>query len=276
MRYTLRLLTAQQFQRATALVCAAEMARLSDEATWGTSRSASGCGSAPTSARSGSTRPRSSSQRASRGGGYRLTVLQIQRCPWCGTHDRRRATSSADAEHAADLRVLRRRAGRVPVRAGRRPSRRACRSSPSTRRSTGSRPAFLIATVDKFARLAREGEAASLFGYVSRRCDRHGYVHPDYRHCDIKDGSKHRAEDGLPAAAVRPVARLRPPDLIIQDELHLITGALGTTVGPVRGRRRRAVPPGATAARRAGAATARRLDRDRAQRAGPGPRAVRA
>lgn len=41
-------------------------------------------------------------------------------------------------------------------------------------------PAFVIATVDKFARLAREGEAASLFGYVGRRCGRHGYVHSDY------------------------------------------------------------------------------------------------
>ena len=35
MRYTLRLLTSQQFQRATAMVCAAELRRRADEATWG-------------------------------------------------------------------------------------------------------------------------------------------------------------------------------------------------------------------------------------------------
>ena len=53
-------------------------------------------------------------------------------------------------------------------------------------------PAFVIATVDKFARLAREGEAAALFGYVGRRCARHGYVHPDYAGCDIRTGTPGR------------------------------------------------------------------------------------
>src|SRR2546430_17568722 len=63
-------------------------------------------------------------------------------------------------------------------------------------------PVFVIATVDKFARLAREGEAAALFGYVGRRCGRHGYGHPDYAGCDIKTGP--RTRPGLRAARAAP------------------------------------------------------------------------
>lgn len=55
MRYTLRLLTLQQFERATALICAMECIRLDDEATLGASPSPSECGSA-------NPRPRTRSQ----------------------------------------------------------------------------------------------------------------------------------------------------------------------------------------------------------------------
>lgn len=230
MRYTLRLLTAQQFQRATALMCAAEMARIEDQATWGTEPFRIGLWVGTDVSPKRYDEAEAQLTKANSGGGYRLTVLQIQRCPWCG--------SKIAARH------VRADAGkrRVYVYCGDDLAR--CPFAEGGTAEEGLpvltvdeeiyrlAPAFLIATVDKFARLAREGEAAALFGYVSRRCERHGFVHTDYKHCDIKDGSKHPAtKDGLPAAAVRPTGRLRPPDLIIQDELHLITGALGTTVG---------------------------------------------
>ncbi len=65
MRYTLRLLTAQQFQRATALVCAAELARLDDVETWGVEPFRIGCGSGPTSAPPSASRKQMNSSRRS-------------------------------------------------------------------------------------------------------------------------------------------------------------------------------------------------------------------
>lgn len=229
MRYTLRLLTAQQFQRATTLVCAAELARRDDVATWGDEPFRIGLWVGTDVSPKRYDEAADQLQKAHGGRGYRLTVLQIQRCPWCGTR-----VEARDVRTEPALR-------RVYVYCG--DELAECPFADGGEVPDGLpvltvdeeiyrlAPAFVIATVDKFARLAREGEAASLFGHVSRRCERHGFVHPDYQQCDIKDGSKHPKKDGHPAAPVHPAMRLRPPDLVIQDELHLITGALGTTVG---------------------------------------------
>lgn len=226
MRYTLRLLTAQQFQRATALVCAAEIARREDEATWGEEPFRIGLWVGTDVSPKRFEEADEQLKKVNDGASHRLTVLQIQRCPWCGTeitpaNVKGDVTSRRVFVHCGDE------LGRCPFSKG--------GGVPEglpvltvDEEIYRLAPAFVIATVDKFARLAREGEAASLFGFVSKRCARHGYVHPDYSGCTVQS---HPANNGHPAATVMPVARLRPPDLIIQDELHLITGALGTAVG---------------------------------------------
>ena len=231
MRYTLRLLTAQQFQRATTLVCAAERARMGDEATWGTEPFRIGLWVGTDVSPKRYDEAEEQLRRANNsGGGYRLTVLQIQRCPWCGSKIGPRDVYADAGRRRVYVYCSDDLAGCPFAQGGE--SKEGLPVLTVDEEIYRLAPAFLIATVDKFARLAREGEAASLFGYVSKRCERHGFVHPDYRHCEIKDGNNHPAtKDGLPAAAVRPATRLRPPDLVIQDELHLITGALGTTVG---------------------------------------------
>ena len=236
MRYTLRLLTSQQFQRATTLICAAELARREDPTTWGDEPFRIGLwvGTAVSPKRVEEAATEIARVNEQGGAGYRLTVLQLGRCPWCGrTIDPSCVKSDT-------------RAGRIYVRCS--DPLAACPFSEGGRVGDGIPvlttdeeiyrlvPAFVIATVDKLARLAREGQAASLFGYVGRRCERHGYLpHPahdrtiDAFGCTTITG--HRKEAGMPAAAIRPTTRLRPPDLVIQDELHLITGALGTTIG---------------------------------------------
>ena len=86
MRYTLRLLTAQQFQRATALVCAAELARREDEATWGAEPFRIGLWvGTDVSPKRFEEADEQLQQGQRRTAAHRLTVLQVQRCPWCGT-----------------------------------------------------------------------------------------------------------------------------------------------------------------------------------------------
>ncbi|WP_198417812.1 DISARM system helicase DrmA [Cryobacterium serini] len=236
MRYTLRLLTSQQFLRATTLMCAAEMVRGEDPVTWGAEPFRIGLwvGSSVSPKRFAEAEQQVKDVRNDDGNSaYGLTVLQFSSCPWCGTPINPKADVVAVKATQRIHVYCGDKLGSCPFSAGG----IAVDGLPVLTVDDEiyrNPPTFLLATVDKFARLAREGEAASLFGYVSRRCERHGYRHPDTAPtvCKANDHAA-KCEGGrtYPKASVKDVDRLRPPDLIIQDELHLITGALGTAVG---------------------------------------------
>jgi hypothetical protein len=95
-------------------------------------------------------------------------------------------------------------------------------------------PSLVIATVDKFARLAFEPKAAALFGNVEYYHSRWGY----YREgCLPAVNQLPATYQPHPSGYARnrplhvPVSPFRSPDLILQDELHLIEGPLGSMVG---------------------------------------------
>ena len=92
-------------------------------------------------------------------------------------------------------------------------------------------PSMIISTVDKFARMPFRSEIGNIFGHASRKCEQHGFL-PSHTeksfNCTIIGEGTHKTSkytvQNLPE-------QLLPPDLIIQDELHLISGSLGTMVG---------------------------------------------
>ena len=83
-------------------------------------------------------------------------------------------------------------------------------------------PSMLIGTVDKFAMLPFNPRIGMLFGHVNRYCPTHGFL------CRT---SNHPAthKEGVQVLPIRKA--LPPPDMVIQDELHLINGPLGSMVG---------------------------------------------
>jgi hypothetical protein len=87
-------------------------------------------------------------------------------------------------------------------------------------------PTIVIATVDKFATLPWNEQTGLLFGNADRYCSRCGYLARGEEHV-----SYHKATKILPRVKPVSVKPFYPPELIIQDELHLITGPLGTIYG---------------------------------------------
>lgn len=243
MRYTLRLLTAQQFQRAAALVAACEVRRRelaeTDERWRGTPfRIGLWVG--------GSLTPNSfdvaggmigGAKMGGKGGGVgRATPLQLVACPWCGSSLSLVSDVQTDSVLWRTLVYCSDKFGECPF-------------TEAGEERTGVRregipvvtvddeiyrllPSLVISTADKFAQLPWQGQLHLLFGKVSRRCTRHGYRSADLDKVGQREEKdSHPASGAFPRATTVDVEPLRPPDLIIQDELHLISGPLGSMTG---------------------------------------------
>jgi len=83
-------------------------------------------------------------------------------------------------------------------------------------------PTVIISTADKIARLAFEPRAASMFGNINKYNKFYGYHRDTLFPENATESSKEHDMSVDPFKA---------PDLIIQDELHLIDGPLGSLFG---------------------------------------------
>ena len=216
MRYTLRLLTLDQLGRAAGLVCALELERERDVARYGAWPFEIGLwvGKAATPNLLGkkgdkrSDTARTKVKQFKEDPKSRPSPIPLETCPWCGTKftplsfallpndDKPTELKISCASIDCDFSGKR----TLPIQAV---------DEPIYRRL----PAFLIATVDKFASLPWVAQSGALLGGANR-FDVEGF----YGGAD--------PEKGRPLPAPLP-----PPDLIIQDELHLISGPLGTMAG---------------------------------------------
>lgn len=235
MRYTLRLLTAQQFQRAAALLCACEILRReaidAGDNPWGDVPFRIGLwvGFNVTPNRGEAAEKAIEDSKDKKGWVKGTNPLQLANCPWCG--------NALQLHKDADYDSVRRRTivycsdiyGRCPF-------------TPKYSKGEGLPvvtvddelyrllPGLIIATADKFAQLPWQGPLTALFGRVTQRCERHGYRSPDLDE-QMDETDTHKAKASHPAARTVAAMPLRPPDLIIQDELHLMTGPLGSLGG---------------------------------------------
>ena len=219
MRYTLRLLTLDQLGRAATLICALELERQKDVTKLGPWPFEIGLWVGQTATPNHMGRKGDNNQHSARArtiaflndSGRKPSPVPLENCPWCGwkfTKDSFKLLPNTD--EPTDLRVMcvhrecafhgRRQPRGIPIVAV---------DDPIYRRL----PAFIVATVDKFANLPWVGETAGLFGRVERS-DAEGFYGPT-----------------APGRGAPLKGPLPPPDLVIQDELHLISGPLGTMVG---------------------------------------------
>ena len=195
MRYTLRLLTAQQFLRAASLICVLEDIRSRNSEEFGEAPFGIGIWLGGSSTPNNWRRAVEVLKRLRRNH-QEQNLFLLLRCPWCGTQMGTKPHRGQGQEVIGYEQV----GNKVLLRC----VDKECRFS----RRTGLpvhvvdediydvQPSIIIGTVDKFAMMAWRPQARRLFG--------------------------------LGNSGQREVS---PPNLIIQDELHLISGPLGSMVG---------------------------------------------
>lgn len=222
MRYTLRLLTIQQFQRAATMICACEIIRQEDPKTWGSEPFRIGLwvggGSTPNDFDECVKALTEKNQTGA-------TPVQLVACPWCGAplrpsdyypHKKARRLIIGCSRKGCDFHRLRNPDG-IPALV-------------EDEEIYRLAPALVIGTVDKFARLPWMAETGSLFGHVR------GWI-PGWGFAAVGESEETAARRQATLLAqslqeqITDSRPLLPPELIIQDELHLISGPLGTVVG---------------------------------------------
>ena len=194
MRYTLRLLTKQQFERATRIICSLELLRRKDPERLGEEPITVGMWVGRAASPNTCIQAKGCVNEWSAGNEDAGHQLVLRECPWCKQefdeprcylatlHTFAFMCQNADCEFGPDGES----GDALPLPCN--VVDEALYESP---------PTLLIATIDKFARLAWEERAAVFFG---------------------RPGAK-------------TTSTCRPPELVIQDELHLIAGPLGSVAG---------------------------------------------
>ncbi len=229
MRYTLRLLTIQQFQRAAALMCACEVIRREDPGRWGETPFRIGLWVGQR-ATPNTTEEADAWLKQVRGsgayiGGQSGTPAQLPYCPWCGAEINERKHIKVEPDLRRTLIYCGDALGRCPF-TEKQSQHEGLPVVVVDEEIYRLLPALLIGTVDKFAQMPWRGPVQTLFGRVTGWCPRHGFRSPD-----LEDSDSHPKRGPFPAVKTVSAGPLRPPDLIIQDELHLIAGPLGSMVG---------------------------------------------
>ncbi|RKO67805.1 DISARM system helicase DrmA [Desulfofundulus salinus] len=219
MRYTLRLLTIQQFQRAAALMCACEVLRRRDPGTWGTTPFSIGLwvgqSSTPNDVKDAEKALndiRSGIKINSR------NPVQLHACPWCGE---KLTASNYRINHKINSLLIHCPREECEFHGNVNDVNRAIPVYTVDEDIYTRTPSIVIGTVDKMARVPWKPRAGAILGKVDRYSSIRGFLTP-------ADRDPHKPGNG---ATITAVDGLAPPDLIIQDELHLISGPLGTMVG---------------------------------------------